>query len=296
MDEHRYSPADSSFAKSPPSAAAFEPMSVSGILDRTFRLYRRNFVRFITIAAVVQVPLLIVGLVPTVLSRKLFDPQQATWAAGEPPPIEVLLPALLVTTISLLVYMVLAVVGSTLSSGALAKAVSESYLGRESSVAEVYRFVLPRFGSLLGASLLIALLTLVGYLVCVVPGVLVSLWLAVATPAIVIEGAGAIDGMQRSKALTSGNLGKVFLVGLLTVLLALVIQWPVVWLAGLLGKYLSREVSVALGVIVQQVLAFPMQLIATPIISTALVLLYYDLRIRKEGFDLEVLAQSMTRR
>jgi hypothetical protein len=36
------------------------------------------------------------------------------------------------------------------------------------------------------------------------------------------------------------------------------------------------------------------QILAIPISTAASILLYYDLRIRKEGFDLQMLAQSMT--
>jgi hypothetical protein len=45
-----------------------------------------------------------------------------------------------------------------------------------------------------------------------------------------------------------------------------------------------------LGTAIQQVL----NLLVAPFSSIAWILLYYDLRIRKEGFDLEVLAKSMS--
>ena len=40
----------------------FEPMGVGRILDRSFSMYRKNFVRFLTIVAVVQIPMALVGL------------------------------------------------------------------------------------------------------------------------------------------------------------------------------------------------------------------------------------------
>ena len=52
-------------------APTFEPMSVGLILDRTFFLYRKNFVRFIAIVAVVQIP---VGLFQLLLQRSTGNP------------------------------------------------------------------------------------------------------------------------------------------------------------------------------------------------------------------------------
>jgi hypothetical protein len=45
---------------------------------------------------------------------------------------------------------------------------------------------------------------------------------------------------------------------------------------------------------VQQLVSIIPQILATPIGASAFILLYYDLRIRKEGFDLEMLARSMS--
>ncbi len=43
----------------------FEPMSIGGILDRTFRIYKDSFIRFITIVAVIQVPIALLAIIST---------------------------------------------------------------------------------------------------------------------------------------------------------------------------------------------------------------------------------------
>jgi hypothetical protein len=186
-----------------------------------------------------------------------------------------------------------AVIGFTLMQGVLTKSVSEAYLGHEISVGEAYRFVWPKFMTLLGAGILVGLTCLLGYVLLIVPGVIFSLWYSMTTPAIVAEDLKASAGMSRSKALAKGNLGKIFCVVFLAGLLAAVIEIPFSIAGNLAGAGLSR-VNPHLAVLSIQLLQTVGQVIAAPISAGALILLYYDLRIRKEGFDLEMLAQQMS--
>jgi hypothetical protein len=112
-------------------------------------------------------------------------------------------------------------------------------------------------------------------------------------PAIVVENHRALDGMSRSKALVAGNLGKVFAVGLIAVLIAYIIAIPLGYLGGLVGRMFFVENAVLRSFLIHFVATLS-QILVTPIGAAAAILLYYDLRIRKEGFDLQMLAQSMT--
>lgn len=268
----------------------FEPMSVGTIVDKTFRIYRHNFVRFITIVAVVQVPLGLINLLLTAVTYGGVS-QEATGRPGVPPGPEVA--DLAVIMITAVITLLLAVVGGMLCQGALIKSVSESYLGREISVGQAYGFVLPRILTLVGASIMVSLVVGFGFLLLVVPGVIFGLWFYLTTPCIVVEGQGAVDGMSRSRALVSGNLGKVFLVGLLVFLIGMVISMPFGMFSQLCTMFFLRN-NVMLSAFVQQFGNVIAQTLAAPIGACAFILLYYDLRIRKEGFDLEMLAQSMS--
>jgi multisubunit Na+/H+ antiporter MnhC subunit len=46
-------------------AHEFEPMSIGRILDRTFKIYKDNFIRFITIVAIIQVPITLLMIIST---------------------------------------------------------------------------------------------------------------------------------------------------------------------------------------------------------------------------------------
>jgi hypothetical protein len=294
-------------------AIQFEPMSVGRIFDRAFVIYRNNFLRFIAIVAVIQVPVALLSALwissmyagfPAPSSRPAaaagFERGYQTEPAAAAPEAEI--PpdrtysdsmAPVVMGFATLGVSLLAFIGNLLSQAALTKSVSETYLGHELTVGQAYRSVLPKLLTLVGASLLVGLIFGVGLIMCVVPGIIFGLWLALTTPAIVVENKRAIAGMSRSKALASGNLGKVFAVGLLAALITYIVMLPLGWLGSLLAMTLLSG-NAMLAVFVRQFLTVAGQVLAIPIGASASILLYYDLRIRKEGFDLQMLAQSMT--
>lgn len=254
----------------------FEPMSVGRILDRAFRLYKQNLVRFLAIAAVIQVPLGLLNLVP-----QYFFVWRGSAPAGPPGAAGIA---------GILVGVLVAWLAGALCNAALIKSISESYLGNEVSVGEAYGFVLPRILTVMAVGLLTGLIISVGFALCVVPGIIFALWLVLTTQAVVVEDAGVFEALKRSKSLVAGNLGKVFLLGLAV--------WVLSWLVGVAfgqgGMLLGRTIG---GDYVPQITGQLSQLLGRllimPVQAGAFILLYYDLRIRKEGFDLEMLAERM---
>jgi hypothetical protein len=295
-------------------AHEFEPMSIGRILDRTFKIYKDNFIRFITIVAIIQVPITLLMIISTsflqrgVPARNEADSRQSSLYArqnsenintegsrtrfsntGE----DKYNPLVIFTGgIGMMVTSILSMLGNILCRGALIESVSESYLGTEITVGQAYRFVWPKFLNLIGAGILVALVVHMGLLLLVVPGIIFGLWFALTTPAIVVENLKVIEGMSRSKALASGNLGKILSVGFLVY----VISWVVGIPFGIAGNFLGRILffnNILLMTFIYQLTAVVGQILIVPIGAIAYILLYYDLRIRKEGFDLEMLANSI---
>ncbi len=257
-------------------------MSVGQILDRTFVLYKNNFARFIAIIAIVQVPLnlLMIGVTTILLPQLIVSAESGIS--------DMFLPSML----GLLLVLLLAAVAQQLSIGALAKCVSESYLGNEATVGQVYRFVWPKLWRLFGASLLVALIVMAGSLLLLIPGIIFHVWYVLTSQTIVIEDRGATEGMARSKSLVAGNFWKVL--GLVVVVF--LITWIVSYVFNYAGGLISQWTGVKdplLLILIAQPFALIGQVLAAPIGAAAMILLYYDLRIRKEGFDLEMLARSM---
>jgi hypothetical protein len=289
-------------------------MSIGKILDRTFRIYRDNFIRFVTIVAVIQVPIALLMLISTSIThRAVLVPLQSeygrsagntgqdsgsTGVEGTRPDFasgnrdEVSPFMVLIGGAGMLATVVIGMFGQILCRGALTKSVSESYLGNEITVGQAYRFVWPKFLTLIGAGILVVLIVYLGLLLLVVPGIIFGLWYCLTTPAIVVENLKATEGMSRSKALASGNLGKIFSVGFLVMVIAWVVNIAFTYPVHLLRPILFFD-NETLMLFVSQLSSMVAQILVVPIGATAYILLYYDLRIRKEGFDLQMLANSI---
>lgn len=271
------------------SEADFEPMSVGGILDRAFRLYRQSFVRFLAIVAIIQVPLHLLTMVwAVVVERTRLELAQS----GPDVQRDEVFALMGIGVLGSLVSGVVTLVAQQLTSAALVKGISERYLGREVTVGEAYRFIWPKALSLIGAALLVGLIVGLGYLLCIVPGVIFALWYALTAPAIVIESRRATQGMARSKDLASGNLGRIFLVFLVVFLITIAFAFMFQAAATLLSQAVFAESTVA-ATVAQHLFQMIPAILVMPISAAASVLLYYDLRIRKEGFDLEMLAERL---
>lgn len=258
----------------------FEPMTVGQILDSSFRLYKRNFTRFITIIAIVQVPLSLLNI----LSTQYFF-------RGQPFSAEDPLAVPMMPFAAFLIPTFLAVIATTLSNAALLKSISGSYLGKDVSVGDAYSFVFPKIWTLIWASILVGLVIMVGLMLFVVPGIIFMFWFILTTQAIVIEDIKARRGMSRSKSLVSGNLNKVFLLSLIIIVISIIVNFITGFIPGLFGPFLKE--SFTAFIVIRQLSSLVGTVLITPVWAAAFILLYYDLRIRKEGFDLEMLAQRL---
>ena len=259
------------------TTASFEPMGIGGILDRAFQLYRQNFIRFLTIVAIVYVPI-------TLISLLLVRVQVAAATEGGA--------AVLLASLPLLI---LAIVGQALCAGALIKSVSGTYLGEPISVGEAYKAVLPKLLSLIGAAIVVGLLVGVGLLLLIVPGIIFLLWYILTTQVIVIEDMTAFPGMSRSKQLVAGNLGKVFALGVVVFIIVWIISFAFGQLGGAIAGMAENPTrdQIVRAMTIQTLISQVGSILVAPITAAVWILAYYDLRIRKEGFDLEMLARAM---
>lgn len=135
---------------------------------------------------------------------------------------------------------------------------------------------------LLGATVVFFLL-LIGFGIY---GVLMSLRYSLAVPACTVENLKARQAIKRSISLSKGSRGRIFMLGLLTIVIQLglaALTQGFFILAGIKHKgVLPLWMSV-----LQQLLAFLTNTFVGPIYATGFTLFYFDQRIRKEGFDIE---------
>ncbi len=280
----------------------FEPMSVGRIFDRAFLIYRNNFLRFITIVAVIEVPLALLSIASSSWMETRAPARRSSVSDQTSAQPDARLAARqyvashegpsILGSVGRLFTILLVLVGNMLCQAALIKNVSEAYLGNEITIGQAYQFALPKAVTLVLAAICVGLVVGLGFLLLVVPGVIFALWYFLTTPAIVVENLSTGAGMSRSKALVAGNLGKVFAVGFLVQVITLIISLPLGYVGGFAGGMLFSS-NPALQMFMIHLATTVSQILVAPISAAAFILLYYDLRIRKEGFDLQMLAQSM---
>lgn len=248
-----------------------QPMTIGDILDRSIQLYRSNFLKFIGIILLVKGPYLI-------LESFLINMIESSAAAASYSPGTALLFVKFLEPLFIV----------PILTAAMTIPISERFLGREIGIKEAYSRLLKRFFPLLGTILLSAPVIGIGFLFFIAPGVFLWIWFAFIPQTVVIDGEGGISALKRSKYLVQGYFGKTFILLILIFvavsLITGVISFGIVKLLPFLGSY-----GVALGMGAANVISVLLE----PFKVAAMTLLYYDLRIRKEGFNLEIMAQEL---
>jgi len=126
-----------------------------------------------------------------------------------------------------------------------------------------------------------------------------TLMLSLAFPTCVVEQKAAWPALKRAITLSKGTRGRIFVLyllnGALNYLMSLLITIPAVILIALLPNASNPQHAQTAGMVILYAVygaAFAAQMLTKPIVSIALVLFYYDQRIRNEGYDIERMMQQ----
>jgi hypothetical protein len=264
------------------------PMSVGDILDGAFKLFKANAGTLILIVAAITVPLqlltafLVRSQVSTGFLNMVRDPSLAQAQADRSP---------FASFGNSGVALVLGAFATPFIAGAVSRVVAASYLGQRVEAGEALRYAAKRFPALFGGFVLVHLAELGAGLACLVPGVLIMPLFTVVAPAIAIERLGPVQAIQRSWRLVRPRYGPVLGICLLTALisgmLSNVIGLAPTSIAMLFGGNFAWLLVAAGGV--------GAELVAAPIVVIVATLVYFDARIRWEGFDLQLMAGDLDR-
>lgn len=242
------------------------PLTLGEVLDTSFGIYRTLFPALLVVSVFTQA-------IPLALSVFV----EAAGGALQQP-------ALWVLSIGL------AVVFGAVGTAASTFLVAETYLGAGLTWQEAFLRSTPFMGRLIGASLLISFVISFGLILFIIPGIIIGCGLLLTTPAIVLENIPrATDAMGRSWALSRGFRRKIF--GAIFVSLVLLIL-PGIALGILLGSGAADDATTPVALIAMIVQAI-LQILIYPFFYVVTTVLYYDLRVRKEGLDLEMLATAL---
>ena len=252
--------------------AALPPRGIGEILRAAFQLYRRHWRTLVAIAAVVVVPLTLLQYVIGHWVRSLGEQMRdqvvvstSFWAVASA--------SLLAALVGLLLYQVL--------TGAITRNIAAEVAGQNLDLEQSYRFGFARLGPILVVSILVGLATLVGLIVFIIPGIYIGVRLAVSVQALVVEDKRGTEAMRRSWELVGGHWWHAALTllvaGLITGVVNAVITAPFsagAWLLQGIAAAVATTVTLPYGALVG-------------------VLLYLDLRARKERLDLDTLKADL---
>ncbi|MGH2811297.1 MAG: hypothetical protein ACRDI1_01105 [Actinomycetota bacterium] len=283
------------------------PMDFGQVLDATVNLYRANWKTFMAIAAIPLIPLFFLqsfftsrfalelgaeGLLggspfePTSIEPSPFPPG-GEFGTQLQPDFGVLVPILVLTVAVLIVQFGFV---QPFITAAAVKAAADCYEGGEPTVGSTYKYALRRFHSILWVGFLTSLVVFPGLLLCLIPGIIFAIKFIFGSSAVVIEGERGTKAMGRSWRLSAGYFWKVLGLIVVGIILAFVLGSIIGLLfnlpALLIGPnaWFLEAAGNSLGAI-----------LTTPFTTILYVLLYFDLRIRKEGLDLAVMAEELTR-
>ena len=271
------------------------PLSTGEILDRTFTLYRRNFLLFLGISAIPHVLVLVLNLLRvsltfsgSALSRVTMHPGGAVTTT---PPGMPSLNGIMAGAVIGLSVVVVSLIAYLLSQGGTVFAVSEIYLGRTITIAESFRRVSGELLNLFGVVMLNGLATLAGFICLFLPGVYILCRLIVCVPAALVENIGARDSLERSYELTRDNAGRAFVILLLYFAVSIAAAGLFAWPFAIIMVVVAQKdpSQMILWLQLTTVGSFLANVLVTPILTIASAILYYDLRVRKEAFDIQLM-------
>jgi hypothetical protein len=272
------------------------PMEYGEIFNEAFDLYKRNFPLFVGIGAAVYVPYAILSalvvhsqVMQQIVTLGFLLPLMGTYAA-------------------------------------IVKSLADRYLGEPVTIGGAWRYVLRRLLPYSLTWLIVGLLfgiLMVGFitagvfasraqgagsavivsLVAIVLMIIAAFWLAFLPSVMIVEDRFYLAALRRSRELSAGNWWRIVVVSFCTFI---AVYGVTIVVMAIFGVFLGLE-AVMTGapgmanpsptmrgwLIGFQLTYGLLQALLTPLLALPLVLLYFDVRVRREGYDIELLAREM---
>ncbi len=270
---------------SAPVPLRLRPLEIGDVLDETFRMYRRHFALFAGISVIFSIPL-------AALSGygyfALFNFAATEATSSNPGDVN----SLFASLSPLVAGGLLNVAVLPLLYGGVSYAVCQSAIGNPVTLWGALRGAFRRYFQVL---LYYVLLGLMVVAFCLFPlWIWISVNWIVVLPAMFVENTGLFAAMGRSWRLVQGRWWRTFFILLLVFVLNYVVSLALgaflylgqVLLTILLSPYVALAIYEGAVVLVSA--------LVNPVLLIAIVLIYFDLRIRKEALDLFQLAQQVT--
>ena len=252
--------------------AELRPLGVGEKIDLAIKICRSRYMTMIRIVAVVVIPCQVLSAIirlSTVQTTPItFGTQKTTdWAsvAGS------------------LVSEILVGLAAQLASAGCLKSVSGAYLGGDASW--------KRLGSLVWIAVLTYILATLALFLLVLPGIYLWFSWLVVMPVLLLEGTRGRAALKRSRQLVKGRWWSTFGTYLLSAILVGIVA--AVFSAIVLAVSGTSSGDVDSRLLVASAAGIVSGILTTPFVAAIVAVIYFDLRVRKEGLDLELLSQGV---
>jgi hypothetical protein len=213
-------------------------IDIGSVISRTFSIYADQASVLLPAAAVVFV---VIGVITTLL--------------------------VVIAPVLAILALVVILIGTTLYTGMVVELVADVQDGRrDATVGQLLNAATPVLGQLILVGIIAGIGIAIGFVLIIVPGlILITIW-SVAAPVVVLEHPGALKALGRSRELVKGNGWQVF-----GVIVVLVIGVNIV--AGII-EAIGESGGTGVGIVVRVIV----QILIAPLTALAASVLYFELR------------------
>jgi hypothetical protein len=257
---------------------ALKPLSVGGILDQSILIFKDNFSFFVKLMLCLQLPVAVATQIyltetmpvlsahPTPEELSAFTQTQLSWLLTFVIPLSLLLEIFI----------------TPFTFGVLVHAASRIYLGQSVDIRRSFRAMIGRAVPLFWTWLLFHFFFYSGLALCVLPGILVLFWFALATTIAMLERTSGIAALRRSWYLMRSagieHYWQYFRLGVVIFLIQ-------AGIGGGAAVILERHLAAVAGGILQT--------LGVGFATIASVVFYYSCRCRIENFDIVQMARAV---
>ncbi len=253
-----------------------QPQGVGGVLDTSFQLYKASLGRVWPICLVMS----IVASVPSVYMLKSTAGSGLAQSAAQ-------MMAVFADPVYWLVY----AVSMALTLWAMGALYLQEYAvgtGAEMGVGAAIQAAFSRLPAMVGAMFLLGLALTLGFVLLVVPSVILMVSLMLTINLVLFENKGPVDALTGSHKLVWGNWWRAAAILTVGGILTMVIYMAVAVIIGIATPFigLGMEDIPMYSMISGLLVAVLMYILVMPFFAALMIALYWDLKLRKEGGDL----------
>jgi hypothetical protein len=260
------------------------PLAIGEILDAGIKLFIRHWRPLVLSVVLIVLPVQIVSVLVTAsVAPEQFDISATETTISEDEETEFF--------VSQGIIVLLGIFSTLLATAVCFKAVADAYLGAEPDWRRSLRFGARRLGALFVLWFTYSLVVGIGLVLLLVPGIWLGVAFAVSVPALLLERIGPFAALGRSFRLVRGrwwaSFGTVLVGFVLVWIIATIVQAIVLAVPTLIAD--ENRVVFAVSTVIGGTVGSIMTL---PYTAAVITLMYFDLRVRKEGLDLQLIEEG----